>query len=146
MPQLHLPMFPSGVTRITEDLAFWQKDGDVSYFNGHLPVFSHAEHDIATFRMITSQFCVNGRARQSDIIRAFGVTPISVKRSVKIYREKGPKGLQPTVGARVPQAVAERSSDRVPVDGLSEVRRGFGSGAVRSMVAGKLLPIHASKL
>jgi hypothetical protein len=53
MPQLHLPMFPSGVTQITEELAFWKKDGNVTYFNGHLPVFSHAEHDIATFRMIT---------------------------------------------------------------------------------------------
>jgi hypothetical protein len=43
--------------------------------------------------MITSQFCVQGCARQSDTIRAFGVTSISVKRSVKIYREKGPKGF-----------------------------------------------------
>jgi transposase len=32
-------------------------------------------------------------AKQSDIIRAFGVTPISVKRSVKTYREKGAKGF-----------------------------------------------------
>jgi hypothetical protein len=43
--------------------------------------------------MITSQFCVHGGARQSDIIRVFGVTPISVKRSVKIYREEGLKGF-----------------------------------------------------
>jgi hypothetical protein len=58
-----------------------------------MTVFSHAESDINTFRMITSQFCVNGCVKQSDIIRAFGVTPISVKRSVKTYREKGPKGF-----------------------------------------------------
>jgi hypothetical protein len=45
------------------------------------------------FRMITSQFCGHGGARQSDIIRVFGITPISVKRSVKIYRQKGPKGF-----------------------------------------------------
>jgi hypothetical protein len=31
-----------------------------------LPVFSHAENDVATFRMITSQFCVNGTAKQSQ--------------------------------------------------------------------------------
>jgi hypothetical protein len=37
-----------------------------------MPVFSHAENDIATFRMITSQFCESGYARQSDIIRALG--------------------------------------------------------------------------
>jgi hypothetical protein len=27
----------------------------------------HDENDIATFRMITSQFCVSGYAKQSDI-------------------------------------------------------------------------------
>jgi transposase len=93
MPQLHLPMFPSGVTPITEVLAFGKQDGKVTYFSGQLPVFSHAEDDVASFRMITSQFCVQGCAKQSDIIRAFGVTSISVKRSVKTYREKGPKGF-----------------------------------------------------
>jgi len=60
---------------------------------GGVPVFIHAEDDVASFRMITSQFCVQGCARQSDIIRAFGVTSISVKRSVKTYREKAPKGF-----------------------------------------------------
>jgi transposase len=93
MPQLHLPMFPNGVTHITNELAFEKKDGRITYFNGHMPVFTHDENDIATFRMITSQFCVSGYAKQSDIIRAFGVTKISVKRSVKLYREKGTKGF-----------------------------------------------------
>lgn len=93
MPQLHLPMFPSGVTEITEVLAFGKQDGRITYFSGQLPVFSHAADDVASFRMITSQFCVQGCAKQSDIIRAFGVTSISVKRSVKIYREKGPRGF-----------------------------------------------------
>jgi len=93
MPQLHLPMFPSGVTPITHVLAFGRQDGKITYFSGQLPVFSHAENDLASFRMITSQFCVQGCASQSDIIRAFGVTSISVKRSVKTYREKGPRGF-----------------------------------------------------
>jgi len=130
MPQLHLPMFPSGVTQITQELAFWKKDGDVTYFNGHLPVFSHAEHDIATFRMITSQFCVNGRAKQSDIIRAFGVTPISVKRSVKIYREKGPKGFY---ASRCVRGAA------VLVDSVvAEAEELFAGGANEAEVAEKL--------
>jgi hypothetical protein len=93
MPQLQLPMFPQGVTDITSELAFEKRDGCITYFNGHMPVFTHEEKDVATFRMITSQFCVSGYARQRDIIRAFGVTSISVKRSVKLYREKGPKGF-----------------------------------------------------
>ena len=39
MPQLQLPMFPSGVTHITSELAFARKDGQITYFNGHMPVF-----------------------------------------------------------------------------------------------------------
>ena len=70
-----------------------KQDGHITYFNGHMPVFAHAENDIATFRMITSQFCVSGYVKQCEIIRAFGVTSISVKRSVKTFREKGPKGI-----------------------------------------------------
>jgi len=93
MPQMHLPFFPDGVEHITSELAFEKKDGQVTYFNGHMPVFIHAEGDIATFRMITAQFCLNGNAKQADISRAFGITLISVKRAVKLYREKGVAGF-----------------------------------------------------
>ena len=93
MPQMHLPLFPDGVEHITSELAFEKRDGQVTYFNGHMPVFIHDEQDIPTFRMITAQFCINGNAKQADISRAFGVTLISVKRAVKIYREKGVSGF-----------------------------------------------------
>lgn len=93
MPQLHLPMFPNGVTHITDQLAFMKQDGHITYFNGHMPVFAHAETDIASFRMITSQFCVSGYVKECEIVRACGVTSISVKRSVKTFREKGPKAF-----------------------------------------------------
>jgi len=93
MPQMHLPFFPDGVAHITAELAFEKKDGQVAYFNGHMPVFVHAEQDIPTFRMITAQFCINGNAKQADISRAFGITLISVKRAVKLYREKGVAGF-----------------------------------------------------
>lgn len=93
MPQLQLPMFPVGVTHITPLLAFLKEDGNITYFNGSLPVFSHAEEDSQSFRMITAQFCVNGHTQQAEIARAFGVTKISVKRSVKRYREAGPGGF-----------------------------------------------------
>jgi transposase len=90
---MHLPIFPEGVEHITADLAFQKRDGQVTYFNGHMPVFVHAEEDVRTFRMITAQFCVNGNAKQADIARAFGVTLISIKRAVKRYRERGPEGF-----------------------------------------------------
>jgi transposase-like protein len=93
MPQLQLPMFPIGVTHITSMLAFQNEAGNITYFNGSLPVFSHREDDRQSFKMITAQFCANGHALQADIARAFGVTAISVKRSVKLYRKEGARGF-----------------------------------------------------
>jgi len=130
MPQLHLPMFPHGVTPITEVLAFARRDGQVTYFSGQLAVFSHAEDDVASFRMITSQFCVHGGARQSDIIRVFGVTPISVKRSVKIYRERGPKGFYAPRVTRGPAVLID------PVVAQAEER--LAEGATVAAVADEL--------
>src|SRR5271157_3183096 len=122
MPQLHLPMFPTGVTHITNELAFEKKDGCITYFNGHMPVFTHGEKDVATFRMITSQFCVSGYTKQSDIIRAFGVTSISVKRAVKLYRERGAKGFyaaRATRGSAVLSAGVVAEIESLLVDGVS---------------------------
>ncbi len=93
MPQGMLPFFPPGVTQISDALAFKSENGKVVYFNYQMPVFIHDENDQETFRMITSQFCVNGNVKQVDIIRAFGVTSISVKRGVKKYREGGPSSF-----------------------------------------------------
>jgi transposase len=93
MPQVQLPIFVDGATQVTEDLAFERRDGRVTYFNGTMPVFAHDESDLATFRMITSQFVVNGNATQSEISQAFGIPKISVKRAVKRYREEGPRGF-----------------------------------------------------
>jgi hypothetical protein len=130
MPQLQLPMFPNGVTHITDELAFERRDGQITYFNGHMPVFTHDEKDIATFRMITSQFCVSGYARQSDIIRAFGVTSISVKRSVKLYRAKGTKGFY------VPRV--RRGAAVLTESVVAQIEDLLAGGASKSEVAKKL--------
>jgi transposase len=130
MPQLHLPLFPDGVPHITNELAFEKRDGRITYFNGHMPVFSHAENDVATFRMITSQFCESGYAKQCDIIRAFGVTSISVKRSVKLYREKGTKGFYAPRVTRGPAVL----NDSV----VAEIEELLGEGASEAEVAERL--------
>lgn len=93
MPQMQFPFFPEGVTHITPLLAFSKQDGRVTYFNADMPVFFHDAEDIDSFRMITAQFCVSGSARQVDIIHAFGISKISIKRAVKLYRKEGPKGF-----------------------------------------------------
>lgn len=88
---MQLPIFPEGMTEITNEVGFVKKEGKITYFNGHLPVFVHDEKDIQTFRMITSQFIVTGLVKQADIVKAFGVPLTTVKRYVKLYRKKGIK-------------------------------------------------------
>jgi hypothetical protein len=93
MPQLQLPIYPAGTTPITRDLVFEKKEDKVTYFHCALPVFSHGTDDMASFRMITAQFYVNGHATQAELARAFGVSAISLKRAVKCFREEGPAGF-----------------------------------------------------
>lgn len=93
MPQLQLPIFPEGATLINANLGFIKKGHSITYIYGNLPIFSHDVDDLMSFRMITSQLYVNGSATQAEICRAFGVSRISVKRSVKLYREQGVAGF-----------------------------------------------------
>jgi transposase len=65
----------------------------VYYFVGMMPVYQHPEADIQSFRFFTSQIIVNGNATQSEIVKVFGVSAISVKRWVKKYRNEGGKGF-----------------------------------------------------
>jgi hypothetical protein len=51
---VQLPIFPQGVTHITSEVAFECKEGQVCYFNGHLPVFVHEENDVAAFQQSVS--------------------------------------------------------------------------------------------
>ena len=90
MPQELLPFFPENETPITDLLWHEKREGSVFYFHGGFPVFTHPEEDHRSFRMFTSQLVVNGRCKQVDIIKAFGVSKISVIRWVKKYREGGP--------------------------------------------------------
>ena len=93
MPQVQLPVFPNGSVEINGDLACRTEDGQVVYFNGHLPVFTHGQGDVASFRLFTAQLIVQGSATQGDIHRAFGVPLVSIKRSTKRYRQHGPAGF-----------------------------------------------------
>lgn len=93
MPQLQLPIFPAGTTRITAELGFERRDNQVVYFNGHLPVFTHEVSDVASFRLFTTQLVLNGTASQGEIVKAFGVSLTTVKRCVKRLRDGGPKSF-----------------------------------------------------
>ena len=130
MSQIQLPLFPAGVTQITSVLAFSKEDGRVTYFNGSMPVFVHDEDDLASFRMITAQFFINGNATQAEIMRAFGVSKISLKRAVKRYREEGPKGFYQLQKRRGPAVLTPAV--------LSEAQQLLDEGFEPSQVADRL--------
>lgn len=93
MPQTQLPIFPEEIRLINNHIGFIKRDGKVYYFNGSMPIYQHSEDDIRSFRLFTTQLVVNGNVKQSEIVKAFGVSEISVKRWVKKYREKGAEGF-----------------------------------------------------
>lgn len=93
MPQILLPFFPEDMTYINSYIGFQKRNGIVFYFNGMMPVYQHPEADIESFRFFTSQIVVNGNATQAEIVKAFGVSSISVKRWVKKYRTQGARGF-----------------------------------------------------
>lgn len=89
MAQGILPILPAGSTLITDTLSVVNEDDMWTYFQGLLPVFSHGRNDPRSFRMFTAQLAANGHCKLVDIEKAFGVSAISVKRAVKLYRSGG---------------------------------------------------------
>lgn len=130
MPQVQLPIFPHGATEINANLAVVREGDKLTYFYGHMPVFIHEVDDIKTFRMITSQYYINGSVTQAEICNAFGVPPISVKRSVKLYREKGAAGFYEEKRRRGPAVLTP------PV--IDKAQQLFDEGHELSEVAEKL--------
>jgi len=105
MPQPLLPIFPADVTQINELVSFAKREGTVYYFNGLMPVYSHAESDRASFRLFTSQLVINGNCTQAEIVRAFGISAISMKRYVKRHRQGGAAEFFKSRKARQPRVL-----------------------------------------
>ena len=93
MPQVQLPIFPSGVKYINASIGVKTQEDIVYYFNGSMPIYKHHKDDYKSFRFITSQMIELGNARQVEVKAAFEVSIESVKRWTKVYREKGPGGF-----------------------------------------------------
>jgi len=147
MPQVQLPIFPVGSVEINQDLACRVEGEQVVYYNGHLPVFTHAKSDRASFRMFTSQLIVQGSATQGHIGKAFGVPLIAIKRGTKLFREKGsagffvPKARRPgrkLKGAKLEQA-RELLAQGQPLAVISQ-QTGVLSDTLRKAIAAGRLP------
>ena len=130
MSQMLLPIFCEDVTPINELVAYAKRDGQVYYFHAGLPIFNHAEQDDRSFRLITAQLAVNGACSQAEIVRAFGVSAISMKRWAKRYREQGAAGFF--------SSPCKRNLRVLTDEVLSRAQELLGSGESRAEVAGAL--------
>jgi transposase len=131
MLTIQLPLFPPELTFISRQISFQKKDGIVYYFHGLFPLFTHEESDLKSFRLITSQLVMSGNVKQIEIAKAFGVTYISVKRSVNLLRKEGPKGF-------FKKDVKARTSHVLTGEVVEKVQGYLDKGYSPSEIAGKL--------
>ena len=130
MPQLQLPVFAVGTSAINPELAFERRDDQVVYFNGHLPVFTHATKDIGSFRFFTTQLIVNGTASQGEIVKAFGVPLTTVKRCCRLYRERGASAFF--------KPAARRQGHRLTAEKLAEAQALLDEGKSVPVISAQL--------
>jgi len=161
MPQMQLPVFYEGVNPITHDVGYEKQGDTVVYYCGTMPVFSHAEKDLDSFRMIVSQLYVNGSVRQANLTRAFQIKPLALKRWVKRYRAGGaraffqprsrgsqPKVLTPQMLVRVQSRLDEgRTLSQIAAElGLKYdvLRKAVGDGRLHKPLKKKTVSIRPS--
>lgn len=160
MPQALLPLIPDGATRISDRISVVQENQQWTYFCGVAPVFQHAQDDRRSFRMFTAQLVCQGICRQIDIIRAFGVSANSVRRSVEKYEQEGISGFFQPRKARGPtvmtdevitqaeQLLSQGRSRREVAEQLGvrydTLRKAINQGRLRELPAADVSPASAS--
>lgn len=146
-------MFPSGAVEFTGDLACRCEDGRVVYFHGQLPVFSHAQNDVASFRMFTSQLIAQGSATIGQVQRAFGVPLVSIKRALKLYRACGTAGFfAPKLRRAGPTLTPEKLDEArallaagVPVARVGQQLNVLADTIRKAITAGRLPPVQKKR-
>lgn len=130
MPQALLPLIPDGSTALNDRISVVKEGQQWTYFCGVAPVFVHDENDRASFRMFTAQLVCQGVCKQADVIRVFGVSANSVRRSVAKYEQEGIAGFfrpRQTRGATV-----------LTREVLGQAQVLLSQGRTRRQVAGEL--------
>ena len=97
MPQVQLPLFPAGTTHRNEDLAFECHDAQVTYFNGHLPVFTHAQDDLAAFYWPRSKTIARHRDTRERARVLDCASPDMLSKVIHHRAERPRQGARPKV-------------------------------------------------
>jgi len=106
MGQPILPLYIEGEYQINEKIHYeYNKESETIYYYLYChPLYSHGVNEKTSFQLVTAQLIVYGHCRNFEIVNAFGVTSISVKRAVKKYRTGGISAFvkkRPTRGPKV---------------------------------------------
>jgi transposase-like protein len=152
MPQVQLPIFPLGTTHINAELAFRREADQIVYYNGHLPVFTHAASDLASFRVFTTQLLINSTASYGQIVKAFGVPMRTLKRYTRRYRDQGMAAFtKPVVKREGPRLTAEKIAqvqalldEGVAVPEISQQTGVLGTTLHKAIHAGRLRALKKS--
>lgn len=91
--QLRLPRYHDAPVHVSDAVSVVRKDGMVWWFHQGMPLGAHAESDVASFRHQSSMLCDSGACALVEVERAFGVSAISVKRALKLYRAGGARSF-----------------------------------------------------
>src|ERR1039458_6162458 len=91
--QLQLPIFPIDIKLITPQLGLRREKGMVYYFLSGLPIYSHEDNDMESFRLIVCQLVVNGLCKRSQIADTLGLPRSTVNNYLKRYLENGISGV-----------------------------------------------------
>ena len=101
MGQEILPLFIEGENNINNKISYEKsEDNNIYYYLYCNPITFHSIDDHIQFKVVTSQLIMNGHCKNIEIVRAFGVSEISVKRNVKKLREKGVASFYKTRNTR----------------------------------------------
>ena len=132
MGQQILPLFIVGENHINEKIHYEynEESGTVYYYLFCHPLYSHLANEKQSFQLIIAQLIFYGHCRNFEIVKAFGVTSISVKRIVKKYRTGGISAFIKERATRGPKVL----TDEV----LEEAQKLLDEGESRSDTAQRL--------
>lgn len=132
MGQPILPLFIEGETSINRKIHYEydKSDNTIYYYLFCHPLFSHSRSDDVSFFLMIAQLIIHGHCKNVEIVKAFGVTPISVKRAVKKFRNGGPPSFFKNRATRGPNVMTPEV--------ITEAQKLLDDGENRSQVAEEL--------
>jgi hypothetical protein len=153
MPQLLLPGFPNGASKIGPVVSILKKDGRITYFVGSDNYFSHAEGDRRGFRFALATLIANDHVKASEVEKCLGIAHRTLMHWNRQLAEQCPDSFYKRRGRRKGLVItAEKAAEcgRLLEEGLplAEVARqaGVGESVLRKALRRGRIPVSGQGL